>query len=246
MRIIELSKKQFERAMSLITKHYGMPTWALPQDVLRWIEIDTLSNDAVILSLEGDYDSMEKTLQKFGLDTEDEIKNTLFILTYILRNCPAMLTLIKTALYNELVDYEIIKLGSFISGVEPGCKLTLSDGNRDIELENYTDWFRTNLIKPFVDAHLSLAKKDRQDNESYNMIDPRVAPVIWGTYSILHEVHGTKNQENLNSICEFIYIVLKAQHLIPNNAKFGVNWVQAVLETIITSKEKPSFLSLRK
>ena len=112
-------------------------------------------------------------------------------------------------------------------------------------LRNFCNWFMDDMVKDYLKKNLSSVNSTEQAKLELKRIkghrgriptDPRIAVLMWGTFSLISNYYSFKSPMP-NRLCQFIIAYLQILDIFPADTEIDTFWVRAQLRYIRTKKE---------
>ena len=226
MQTLDFSRKEFVSTMAQLGACYGLTEKALPVSLQDWLHIDVGQRDRVTLSLKGSAEDLDAALIRLKDSGGTERRTVLLLLTYIMRNSEQVRKMIKTTLFDSLLEMDLVRLREFMAVVPPGESIVLKGNNRSVKLTYCFDWIRKQLMQPYMDRYLG-STADTKESPNETIKDPRIPMVLTGTYRLFF--NGEPRAYIPDGFCDLILSLLKMQDIIPESSDKDREWVRSEL-----------------
>ena len=182
-----------------------------------------------------------------GEDAE-EIIDTLSAVSNIIQKNSDIANASMYQLLNNMVKPDLLKLYILLYDTSHKTTwLSLRTTNGTVRLRNYCNWFLDDMVKSYLKENLpnihclgeavNELKRCRHGRGRLPS-DPRIAQILWGSYTMLSEKCEFKSPMP-NRLCQFLLVYLQILDLIPQDTEIDSFWIRAQLRYIRSKKERP-------
>lgn len=236
MKKTELNHTPQQHAMSNLSKYFNIDTLIDDAD----FEIYTNHNRSVI------WEAYEQYIAS-GED-EEEIIDTLSVISYSIQRNSDSVNASMYQLLNNMVRPDLLKLYILLYDTSQKTTwLSLRTTNGTVRLRNYCNWFLDDMVKSYLKENLpdihclgDVVNELKRCRHGRGRLpsDPRIAQILWGSYTMLSEKCEFKSPMP-NRLCQFLLAYLQILDLIPQDTEIDSFWIRAQLRYIRSKKERP-------
>lgn len=243
--MLTLNECDVKTALEALEHYYGITDEYLPASLRAGAPLPVKPKSNV--------DGLRQSFRALAPDTDQH--RQLFANLVVLTTCVLESPRLQGALYTqELFDKmrmrDYLRLYEFVSSTRDDDEITIRNKSRSIRLNNYSNWFVKELLKPFLQPKLAkidnleeaLAELDapKPAKKGRRASDPRISILLWGTYQMITD-ELTLASPMPNSLCNFLIMLLQSQQVLPVSPVIDAFWVRAQLRYIRSRPEKPRF-----
>ena len=243
--MLTLKESEFKTALKAIEHYYGITEEYLPTSFRAGTPIPA--------KVTWDVEGLRQSIKALALDADQhrQLFANLVVLTICVLESPRLQGAMYTReLFERMKERDYLRLYEFVKSTRDDVEITIRNKSRSIRLNNYSNWFVKELLKPFLQPKLAridnleeaLAELDapKPVKKGRRASDPRVGILLWGTYQMITDELKLASPMP-NSLCNFLITLLKTQQVLPVSPVIDAFWVRAQLRYIRTRPEKPRF-----
>lgn len=222
------------------------------RNLSRFFEYDKLTeiseDDSAILETSFNINKLHNAYNSY-IDSQhlnESIINSLCLVSYALRKDNLGLPTKISDNIKEWIKADLLQLYLAVYGTnEQPTWISLRSADGTIRLRNFCNWFMDDMVKDYLRKHLSNINSIEQAEQELKRIkghrgriptDPRIAILMWGTYSLIREYCSFRSPMP-NRLCQFIIAYLQILDILPTDTEIDTFWVRAQLRYIRSKKE---------
>ena len=243
--MLTLNGFEVKTALEALEHYYGITDEYLPASLRAGAPLP--------VKPKWDMDGLRLSFRALAPDADQhrQLLANLIVLTICVLESPRLQGALYTQeLFDKMRMRDYLRLYEFVSSTRDDDEITIRNKSRSIRLNNYSNWFVKELLKPFLQPKLAkidnleeaLAELDvpKPVKKGRRASDPRVSILLWGTYQMITDELALASPMP-NSLCNFLIVLLQSQQVLPVSPVIDAFWVRAQLRYIRSRPEKPRF-----